>query len=322
MSVYIRFCVKAVCTVGLLWLIIRQLDTKGAVSQILEIGRYHLVGALLILFFLVLPAAVRWSNILKIVGYPLQFTNTLPVMLVAGFFNQALPSTMGGDIVRMAHGHRVGIPVEIAISNVVIDRLASFVSLLLLVVMTLPIIFFSIGDTSQWWIAPFFIVVGAVALFLLVSLKHIPSNLQTSRLIHAIMNFSEHLAAVLHNRRWGTRAMVAGLVVHVIRVVAIWIIALGLHIDTGLLDCFALVPLALLVAMIPISIGGWGLREGAFLGAFSLVGVAPVDAVALSVMFGLCSILTSLPGGLIWLASPSIRESVTAHKKLEKSEFL
>jgi len=143
---------------------------------------------------------------------------------------------------------------------------------------------------------------------------------QHSRFVGAIITFSKHLSAVLSNRRWGWGAMVAGLVVHVMRVVAIWVLAKGLHIDAGLLDCIALVPLALLVAMIPISINGWGLREGAFLGAFSLVGVVSGDAVVLSITFGLCTIFANLPGGLIWLFNRDIRRSVNADWNTEKTE--
>jgi len=307
---HIQFALKTICTIGLLWLILGQLDIKGAIAQILDIGRYQLGGALIVLFSLSLPGAVRWSNVLKIVGYPLRFATTWPIMLVAGFFNQALPSTMGGDAVRMAHSYRAGLPADMAVSNIVIDRLTSFASLLLLVAMTLPIIFFIIGDTSQWWIAPFFIATGVMGLYLLVSLKHIPSQLQTSWLVRTSINFSDHFSAVLLNRRWGWKAMVAGLMVHIMRVASVWIIAMGLNINTGILDCFALVPLALVVAMIPISIGGWGLREGAFLSAFSLVGVMPGEAVTLSVTFGLSSIIANLPGGLIWLFNVGIRESV------------
>ena len=65
---------------------------------------------------------------------------------------------------------------------------------------------------------------------------------------------------------------------------------------------------------------GGGLREGAFLGAFSLVSVMPGEAVALSVTFGLSSILTSLPGGLIWLFNSGIRPSVNADWSSEKEE--
>lgn len=317
---YVRLVFKVICTVGLLWLIIAQLDFNATIDQILGVERYQLGGALIILFSLSLLAAIRWSNVLKIVGYPLQLATTWPIMLVAGFFNQALPSTLGGDIIRMTQGYRIGIPADTAISNVVIDRLTSFGSLLLLVVMTLPNLYFLIGHTFTWWMTSFFVVTGVMTLYLLTLLKHCPVGQWRSRFVGRIINFSKHLSAVLSNRRWGWGAMVAGLAVHVMRVIGIWVIARGLHVDAGLFDCIALVPLALLVAMIPISIGGWGLREGAFLGAFSLAGVVPGDAVALSITFGLGTIFANLPGGLIWLFNSDIRQSVNTDWYQEKEE--
>lgn len=317
---YLRLGLKIACTGGLLWLIFSQLDLKEAVDQILVVGRVQLVGALIILFSLSLPSTIRWGNVLKIVGYPLKFSTAWTLMLVSGFFTQALPSSLGGDIVRMTQVFRIGMPTDIAISNVVIDRLTSFASLLLLVVMTLPNLFFLIGDTLPWWMTPIFVVAGVMTLYLLTLFKHFPEQPRNSQFVVGVINFSKHLSAILSNRWWGWGAILAGLSVHIMRVVAIWIMAKGLHIDAGLLDCLVLVPLALLVAMIPISIGGWGIREGAFLGAFSLVGVSSGDAVALSVTFGLSRTFISLPGGLIWLFNRDIRESVNADWIRDKEE--
>jgi len=318
MHAYIRFALKAICTLGLLWLILGQLDTTEAIDQILSIGRYQLVGALIIFFSLSLPSTIRWTNVLKIVGYPLKFSTAWTLMLVSGFFTQALPSSLGGDIVRMSQVFRIGMPADIAISNVAIDRLTSFASLLLLVVMTFPNLLLLLGETLPWWMTPFFVVVGVMTIYVLTLFQHFPEQSTKSSFLSGLINFSKHLSALLSNRRWGWGAMIAGLAVQVMRVVAIWIIAKGLNIDVDFLDCATLVPIALLVAMIPISIGGWGIREGAFLGAFSLVGVAPGAAVALSVTFGLSTIVTSLPGGLIWLLNSDIRQSVKTDWYWEK----
>ena len=316
----IPFALKAISTVGLIWLLLEQIDAEAALKQILEIQRYPLAGALLILFSMSLPGAARWSIILRVVDYPLRFLSTWPILLVASFFNHALPSTMGGDIVRMAQCYRIGIPLKIAIGNVVIDRLTSFASLLVLVVMTLPIIFIIIGDKSEWWIAPVFVGIGFAGIYLLMSLKHIPLQVKHWRFVSATISVSEHLSKVLLNRRWGLKVMAAGLAVHILRVVAVWMLADGLHINAGLIDCLALVPLALLVTIIPISLGGWGLREGAFLVAFGLVGVTPGDAVALSIIFGITSIVASLPGGLIWLFDSDARRSLSKDWRTVKQE--
>ena len=318
---YLRLTLKVICTIGPLWLIFAQLDLEEAVAQILGVEPIHLIGALLILFSLSVPSALRWGCVLKIVGFPLKFAKAWSVMLVSGFFSNGLPTSIGGDLIRMAQVFRIGISGDLAISNVVIDRLTSFVSLLFLVVMTFPNLFFLVDNTFPWWVIPLLVVVGITMFYLLTLFQYVPKQYWNSRYFQGLFYFSKYLLAVLSNRRWGWSAMVAGFVVHIMRVGAIWLLAMGLHIDVDFLDCLTLIPLALLVAMIPISIGGWGIREGAFLGAFSLVGVVPGDAVALSVTFGLSRIVASFPGGLIWIFNTDIRQSVNTdwHQKKEDS---
>jgi len=67
-------------------------------------------------------------------------------------------------------------------------------------------------------------------------------------------------------------------------------------------DAFTLVPSALLIAMVPITLAGWGIREMVFIEAFSIVGVAPGDALALSLLYGLVFSITGLLGGAVWFA--------------------
>jgi uncharacterized membrane protein YbhN (UPF0104 family) len=81
------------------------------------------------------------------------------------------------------------------------------------------------------------------------------------------------------------------------------------------LQCVVIVPLSLLATAIPISIGGWGVRESAFVTGFGLVGVSASDALVLSVLFGLLNFLVRLPGALIWL-TVSNRERPVAGKAI------
>ena len=61
------------------------------------------------------------------------------------------------------------------------------------------------------------------------------------------------------------------------------------------------VPLANLVQVLPISVGGWGLRESFYVLALAKLGVPGSDALALSVLYGLLTMICSLPGGIVWL---------------------
>ena len=64
-----------------------------------------------------------------------------------------------------------------------------------------------------------------------------------------------------------------------------------------------MLPLILLVSMAPISIAGWGVREGAMIVALALVGVSDGDALALSVLFGLALLVIGVIGGVVWILS-------------------
>jgi hypothetical protein len=75
--------------------------------------------------------------------------------------------------------------------------------------------------------------------------------------------------------------------------------SLGLPIT--LQQWFIVAPTVLLVSMLPISIGGWGVREGAMVVALHGFGISAEDALLPSVLFGLCAVAATLPGGILWI---------------------
>ena len=66
----------------------------------------------------------------------------------------------------------------------------------------------------------------------------------------------------------------------------------------------------MLITTIPLTIGGWGVRENAMIIGFGLVGVSSDAALALSVLLGLVGLFTTLPGGLVWLFSGERRQKI------------
>ncbi|MGO8920853.1 MAG: lysylphosphatidylglycerol synthase domain-containing protein [Stellaceae bacterium] len=83
------------------------------------------------------------------------------------------------------------------------------------------------------------------------------------------------------------------------------LLAQALKLPIAWLQCFLVVPVALLMTALPVSIAGWGVREAAFVVGFGFVGLPASDALALSLLLGLVQTLVRLPGGLVWLATNS-----------------
>ena len=81
--------------------------------------------------------------------------------------------------------------------------------------------------------------------------------------------------------------------------------AVSLNLNISLLECVVLMQPVALVANLPISVGGWGVRETAMIALFGLIGVPASATLVLSIQLGLLSLVVALPGGLLWLALKS-----------------
>jgi len=82
---------------------------------------------------------------------------------------------------------------------------------------------------------------------------------------------------------------------------AIGLLARELDIGIPVLDIIVVTFGATLAATIPISIAGWGIRDGALIVLFGLYGVPPQTAFAVSILFGVCLIIASTPGIIVFL---------------------
>jgi len=99
----------------------------------------------------------------------------------------------------------------------------------------------------------------------------------------------------------GAGVVALSLAIHLISVATILTIARGLHIDLDIKAGVTLFPPVLLILAMPITVAGWGLREGAMAVALGQVHIPLPDALAISIAYGLLQILVSLPGWLLWL---------------------
>ena len=86
-------------------------------------------------------------------------------------------------------------------------------------------------------------------------------------------------------------------------VLAAWFTAKAIGSPLGFVQSMLLMPPVILIAAIPISIAGWGVREGAMITAFSYAGLPESDALAISVLFGAGAFIIGAIGGLVWILS-------------------
>jgi hypothetical protein len=128
------------------------------------------------------------------------------------------------------------------------------------------------------------------------------SSLAGNRLMHYPVRLVLTLRSFLLEPKVAMVTVGLSLLLQALIVVCFVILSLDLRIELRIQDAAALVPLINLAPLvIPISLAGWGIREGAAVMLLSTAGISNSDAVALSLAFGALWLAASCLGGLIWL---------------------
>jgi len=305
---WIKFGSKAAVTVLLILLLLRGIDPHTVLDNVLRIEWHYLAAAAGLVLGNIWLAGMRWYFVIRSIGHQLPLGLTWQLTMIGAFFNQLLPSSMGGDLMRFPYAAHLGLPLTAALKSVVLDRMIAFVGLIVLVLCCLPAVCLVIADTRALWYLLGVVIAALLLVGVLLSVAYWPAMLLEKSVLRPVLALSISMRdALLGPLR--LRIVVSAVIIHVIRVLTVYVVALGMSLRVSFLECLILVPSALLVTNVPVSLGGWGLREGAFMVAFAFVGLTAEQSVALSALFGLTMLSASLPGGLVWvfLCKPAVQ---------------
>ncbi len=306
----ILIVVKIAVSVALLWLLFSTYDISDALARLYTVKPEFLVLAAVIELAGIAISTLRWEIILRAMGLRLGYFSAFPIVYIGLFFNQVLPSNLGGDAMRVWRIFSRGSDLVYAIGSVMMDRVMALIGLAVLVSVCLPFVPSLTDDPLLFrtLIGIVFVILSGLAV-LLVFDRFLPlvRRILPEELMQQLVALSHDIRRFLLGLRASIPALAISIINHVAMVAMAWVIALGLHIEVGFVECLVLIPPVILFSLLPVSFAGWGMREGAMVAALGVVGVAPGDSIAISVTFGLVLLVTSLPGGIIWFVSGNRR---------------
>lgn len=264
-------------------------------------------AAVLVLLTSHLLASYQWRRLLVTVGVELPFWKVAAYYHVGLFFNNFLPANVGGDLARTLDVARSGSTRTTALSTVLLDRLIGTVALGgVAVVSTIPAIDHyhlaaAYGGVLAFFIAAVLMLRAVLEPRALAALEGVLAAIGLSSLSPALDRLSAQLATFRGQRRLLLELLCVALVVQIMRigVHVLFARALGLHIPTAYF--FLFVPLLAVIVSLPISLNGIGVREGAGILLFGMVGLDRGSAFALQFGTYLVAVGVSLIGGLVFL---------------------
>jgi len=285
----------------LLWYLLSKVDFANSLNGIRNAEPWLLLAGLAQLAIQPFISGLRWKLILRALGRKLPFGTAVRFVWIGAFFSQALPGAVGGDVVRIWLYWKSGAGHRFAINSVAIDRIIMVLSLLMLVTAVQPGLTARNPSPMAAWLPMLMFAMAVCGTTLLMLSDRLVTRFDRWPAIRAIAYIAADLRATLLNPVTCIAITAISVIAYLNMAVTVWLIALALGLPVTLMDCCILIPVVLLASIIPISVGGWGIREGAMVVLLAGIGVAAADALALSVLFGIAGILVSLPGALIWL---------------------
>lgn len=292
---------KVLVTTLLFIVIFDKVDINSTIEILKATDSSFFILALLVMTIEVLIANTRWRLILKQLGSNIAYFTALRYLWIGVFFNQALPSSIGGDAVR---GYYLCKNEDYSISEatigVLLDRVIGLIGLVLLVIFTIPLIFESIVTPLTKWTILAIIIAALLAIIMSLIIDLIPNKFSQWKIMNGLVKFSSKGREVLFSF-YGMLSIILSLIIHLTFVFAAWLLAYGMGLDISLTGMLLIVPITNLLIALPISIAGWGIREGLFIAGLGYLNVSSDAALALSILYGLLMLVVSLPGLIDWI---------------------
>ena len=330
---------KVVFSVGILVYIFTRVVHLGDLwATLKDANVVYLVAAVALYFVVQTISAYRWYLLLKPLEIETGFFKILSLYYVGMYFNFFLPSAIGGDFFKVYYLHKETGRLSASTASVFVDRDIGMGGLLLVATVVAAYGGTRIPPGNGVLLAPVFALIGVafvaanLALFYRPSYKLLHRSLSLFRMKKADEKV-ERLFNSMNSYRgeWSlgaiTLIMSVGVQLGCAFLNMLAASAIGLHTQNGWVDYMVFIPAIGLIGMIPLSVNGAGWREASYILLFQSVGAEAHQAAALSLLWLGVIVVTSLPGGFIYLAqgrrtrakNDAIRETRNVGASIEPS---
>ena len=264
---------------------------------ILNSNKTLLFTSFFILFLITILQAYRFCFVSSNFQININIYNSWKNIAIGILYNQVLPSTIGGDSIRFLNMKELKYNTENSIKSIIIDRIYGLLSLCIVCGLgSLAIISFNFNSR--------FIIVTQIISFLSIIIflffpyffkKYFNSFLKTIKISKLLNELY-----FINNNKTIFKVLFISFVIHILVSIVGFLILSALIVNIDIWPFIWFFLSSLLVSTIPISIGGWGLREGIFIISMRLIGIDTETSITLSLVYVFETSMIGLIGAILW----------------------
>ena len=279
-----------------------RLDWQALTHEVMKLSAFAIVSSLICITIQNFLAAYRWRYIVKrLIGANLRGIDAVCYLYISVFLNQLTLSSVGGDAARIWLLVKDKMAMRDAVGSILIDRVVTLVGLFSMICIGFPVMgSFDAQADSEWVLIGTLSVLAIIGICMLLVLPYIARLLSRYSIFERAMNFLLGIRALLL-MPLPLSVLIANVVLgFALMSFNVSLLARAIGVELSFLDCLVLCPPVFLLASLPISVAGWGVRETGMVVALGVAGVGPESAIVISVLLGIVIALGSLPGWLFF----------------------
>ena len=309
--------VKIALSIGIVALLVSRMDMSAIGAQFAKVHSVGLIWAGVFILSQIGLLAWRWKDLINIDhdGPALTYKQSLKITLASLLANVLFITSISGLVVRVGLTLHHGVTLTKSICAAIVDRLMTLMALMILAALFVPFFDRFVGEALHSAAYATMAVLAFTALiFTPVFYSRAIKDLVRS--IPKLSACADYVLAMRRDKATFIRIVINSLSAQIFYFVSVFFIALSAGADFTFLDLLSVLPVITLVASLPVSFGGWGVREGAFVYGLGLIGIPMEMAFVISIEIGLLTMLATIICGIPALLSMDMQRISQDIKRL------
>jgi glycosyltransferase 2 family protein len=300
---------RGIISLAILIALMLQLDLKILLQKTLQLDIWLFLLSIGMMIIQIFFLSLRWQECLNVGGRnQISFKHSLFMNIAGCFANMFFIASIGGIVAKSILAMRQGITLIHTIFATIFDRFLTLFTLVIFSTLSSP---FLLRIIDEKLIALLTAIIGIFLFSILLIIGIVKSGIARTYILSSRKRSRVYLKAqqFLKNKPMILRTLFQSIMAQTAFFGGVYILALGIDPQNAKnIIFFALLPILALIASLPISYGGWGVREGAFVFGLSLIGFKMEDAFMLSMQVGLASIVAPFIIGLPFLVRDDLKD--------------
>jgi len=290
--------IKIAVSLGLLILILTRLKWSTIIHEIKAANYIFLIPATLLYFIAILLSTYRWIIFLKLRSIALTLSKALKYYLISIFAGNFLPSG-GLDVVRAIYAGKGG-KVSTALAATFIDRLSGFYAILFYLIIAAITLTMKTKALLNITIIGILLLLAINLLLFTKQFYETVNKVKRNKITTPIIKFLNSIYEYRNEWPLIIKTLPISILIQLLFSLVPIVISFGLKVKIPIWESILLLPIINFVMMIPVTISGLGLREGAFIILYGDL-IGKEKALLLSLLYYLTSVIISLIGWVLFL---------------------